>query len=57
MTIKTNNQPMTPTLTLQLQEDGAYTIIDDADGFKYLDMLPHAVEIFLNDFREEHQPN
>ena len=48
---------MTPTLSLLLQDDGAYTIIDDATGFEYFDMLPHEVEIFLNDFREQHQPN
>jgi len=48
---------MPKTLTLTLEDDGTYTVlIDDEDNSRYFDMLPHDVEIFLNDFRDQHLP-
>jgi len=44
---------MTKSLTLSLEDDGTYTLIVDECQSRYFDMLPHEVEIFLNDFREQ----
>jgi hypothetical protein len=48
---------MSRSLTLFLEDDGTYTIIINDDDSRYFDMLPHDVEIFLNDFRDQHQPD
>ena len=48
---------MTQSLTLVLEDDGTFTILVDETSARYFDMLPHDVELFLNDFREQHQPN
>jgi len=48
---------MTQSLSLFLEDDGTYTIILDETQERYFSMLPHDVEIFLNDFREQHQLN
>lgn len=44
---------MTRALSLTLEDDGTYTIIIDETNSRYFDMLPHEVEIFLNDFRDQ----
>lgn len=47
---------MTQSLSLWLEDDGTYTVIVDETNSRYFDMLPRDVEIFLNHFREQHQP-
>ena len=47
-----------PPLNLILEDDGTYTIlVDDQNGGRYFDMQPNEIEIFLNDWRDQHLPN
>ena len=47
---------MTKSLILTLEDDGTYTILIDETNTRYFSMPPEDVEIFLNDFLEQHQP-
>ena len=47
---------MQKSLSIFLEDDGTYTVIVDETNSRYFDMLPHDIEIFLNDFRDQHQP-